>query len=195
VPIHVEPPGADLVLDGKAVSVESGGIAVGPGKHGLAATAPGFQRRVIEIPAERPADYKLELQLSPPPPPVVAQAKPSLFTLRRKAAIATGGVGVVVGVVGVVLGLQAHQADHDAFALCPSASAPCADALKADDLNARGQARARDANIAFGIAGAAVVTAAVLWLTGAPEAQIAGTPVAVVPRVGEVSGLDVSVRF
>jgi PEGA domain-containing protein len=190
VPIHVDPPGADLVLDGKAVSVENGGLAVGPGKHSLAATAPGRQRRVIEILGERPADYQIELQLSPASPPAVAEVKPSLFTLRRKVAIASGGVGVVAGVVGIVLGLQARQADHDAFALCPSPSTPCSGALKAAELNLHGQQRASQANVAFGVAGAGVVAAAVLWMIGAPESRVAVTP-----HAGAVAGLDVAVRF
>ena len=84
-----------------------------------------------------------------------------------------------------------RNADHDASSLCPSPTTPCRDAAQADALNQRGQSRARDANIAFGVAGATAITAAVLWMVGAPESRVA-----VAPRVGaNAAALDLSLRF
>ncbi|HWU89253.1 MAG TPA: PEGA domain-containing protein, partial [Kofleriaceae bacterium] len=131
VPIQVEPAGAELLLGGKPVAIQDGGIPLPPGAHKLVARAPGFQERQIDVPAERGADYKLEVTLervvvvAPPPPPPPA---PSWFTGRRKLALAAGGVGVVAFGAGVVLGLQARRLEDDAYALCPSPSTPCAGA-------------------------------------------------------------------
>jgi hypothetical protein len=188
VPVQVEPAGAELLLGGKRLAIEDGGVELPPGAHTLVVRAPGFQDREIAVPAWRGADYKLAIALErvvPPPP-----RGPGLFTGRRKLALAAGGLGVVAAGAGVVLGLQAKQLEEDAYALCPSPSAPCPDAPEANDLNRRGQGRALGANIAFGVAGGAAIAAAVLWFTGAPESRVAVTP-----RVGAVAGLDLAVRF
>jgi hypothetical protein len=181
VAIRVEPPGAALWLDDKPVAMQDGSLAIPPGAHTLVARAQGFQDRRIEIPAVRAPDYKLEVGLVRVPP---------RFTVRRKIALAVGGVGVIAVAGGVVLGLQSRQLDHDTYALCPSTSVACPDAPKANDLNQRARSCARAANLAYGVAGGAAITAAVLWLTGAPESRVAITP-----QLGAVAGLDLSVRF
>jgi len=132
----------------------------------------------------RAPDYTLEVGLARVLPP------PSRFTDRRKIALVVGGVGLAALAGGVVLGLQSRQLDHDTYALCPSPSAPCADAGKADELNQRARTRALEANIGYGVAGGAAIAAAVLWLTGAPESRVAVTP-----QLGAVAGLDLAVRF
>lgn len=186
VAVRVEPASATLQLDGQPVTVEDGGVGVPPGAHVLVARAPGLGERRIDIPAERPDGYAITVQLTR-----VAKAEPSSrFTPRRKLAIAAGGVGAVVFVGAAVLGTQAKQREDAAFALCPSPTTPCADAAQATDLNKQGQSRALQANIAYGVAAGAVVAAAVLWFTGAPESRVAVTP-----RLGEVAGLDLHVRF
>jgi len=180
VAIRVEPPGAALWFDGKPVAIADGSLAIPPGAHTLVARAQGFQDGRIEIPAVRAPDYKLEVGL----------VRVVRLTNRRKIALVAGGVGLVAVAGGVVLGLQSRQLDHDTYALCPSTSAPCPDASKANDLNQRARSRARTANIAYGAAGGAAIAAAVLWLTGAPESRVAVTP-----QLGAVAGLDVAVRF
>ena len=186
VPVRVQPANAELVLDGAVVAPHDGGIAIARGAHHLVVRATGFRERSADIPAELPADYTVDIALDRVPPP---SASPSLFTTRRKIAIGAGGVAVASLVVGIVLGKQSHDDDHNAFALCPDPAMPCADAAKANDLNKQGRDRATQANIAFGVAGAGAVAAAILWLTGAPER------VSVTPHVGAVAGLDVGVRF
>lgn len=193
VPIRVGPSGATLLLDDKPVAIQDGGIAVPPGAHALVARAQGFHDRRIEIPAERAADYQLAIELAPieatVAPPATASS-PGRFTPRRKIALAAGGAAVVAATTGVVLGLSSQKLDHDTYALCPSPSVPCARAAEANELNQRSLSRARQANIAFGVAGAAAVATAILWLAGAPESQVAVTP-----HVGAVAGLDLAVRF
>lgn len=188
VAIHVEPPGAQLLLDDKPVAVEDGSIAVPPGGHRLVARAQGFDERRIEIPVERPPEYTLDVKLEVK---VVRAAPPAPgWSPRRKIALAVGGVGLVAVSAGIVLGVQSGQLDKDAYALCPSPAIPCSDAREANDLNVRARSRALQANVAYGVAGGAAITAAVLWLTGAPESRVAITP-----QLGAVAGLDVSVRF
>jgi hypothetical protein len=124
---------------------------------------------------------------SPEPP---ASPAPSTFTLRRKLALAAGVVGVAAIGVGIGRGLQAASREDDAYALCASPFTPCPDAPAANHLLERAESRALQANIAFGVAGVAALGAAVLWFTGAPERRVA-----VSPRVGSLTGLDLAVRF
>src|SRR5206468_2704026 len=111
-------------------------------------------------------------------------AAPSRFTGRRKLALAAAGAGVVAAGAGIALGLRAGQLDDDAYALCPSPSSPCSEALEANDLNRRARSRALQANLAYGVAAGAAAAAAILWLTGAPESRVAVTP-----HLGAVAGL------
>jgi hypothetical protein len=67
---------------------------------------------------------------------------------------------------------------------------PCQEAPAANDRNQSARSRALDANIAFAVAGGAAIGAAVLWLTGTPESRVAVTP-----RLGDVAGLDLAVRY
>jgi hypothetical protein len=200
VPIQVEPAGAALALDGRPAALTGGALALAAGAHELIARAPGFQDRKIEIPAERPADYAIEVKLDPvviakaPPPPPPA---PSRFTGRRKLALAAGGVSLAALGAGVVLGLQAKGFDDDAFALCASPAEPCSGAAEATELNERARARALTANVAYSVAGGAAIAAAALWLTGAPERRPGnpGPRVAITPRLGGGAGFDLAVRF
>jgi len=200
VPVRIEPAGAALQLDGRPAAASGGTLALPAGAHSLIARARGFQDRKIEIPAERPDDYAIEAKLDAvvvPPPPPAPPPGPGIFSGRRKLALAAGGVGLAALGAGVYLGLSARGLDSDAYALCASPSEPCEGAAEANDLNERARARARTANIAYGIAGGAAVTAAILWLTGSSERRPAspGPRVSVTPRLGSVAGLDLAVRF
>jgi hypothetical protein len=187
VAVHVEPATADLALDGKPVTPEAGRLPVSPGPHHLTARAPGHQARTVDIPAELPADYQISIALARE----VVEQPVHWFTTRRKFAAGAGVIAIAGVTAGAILGLQAKNADHDAGALCPSPTTPCRDAAKADALNQHGRDRATQANIAFGVAGAGAIAAAVLWMVGAPESHVV-----VAPRVGgNVAALDLSLRF
>jgi len=195
VPARIQPPTAQVLLDGQPAPIEQGELAIPPGEHAIVVRAPGFQERELKVPAERPEGYEVVVELArvvPPPPP---PPPPKLFTGRRKLAVAAAGVGVVALGAGVVMGLQAKGLDDDAYKLCPSPAVACPDALEANDLNSRGRSRALTANIAFGVAGGAAIAAAVLWFTGAPESRSAERRVSVTPRLGGGAGLDLAVRF
>ena len=92
---------------------------------------------------------------------------PSRWTKRRKVALGLGASGLVAVGTGVALSLHAQGLRDDAAALCPSVS--CADASRANDLSERASTGDRNALVAYGVGGAAVAGAVVLWLLGAPE--------------------------
>jgi hypothetical protein len=201
VPIRIArlgavPPGATpapqptVRLDGKPVAIQDGTLRLQPGPHDLEIEASGYQPHAIKVPAEPGPDYQLAIELRPivvPDPPM---------PLRRKLALAAGGIGIAALGTGVVLGLQSRGLADDTLALCEAPAIPCPGALEANDLNRRARQRASQANVAFGVAGGAALAAAILWLTGAPESP---SRVAVTPRLGSqlgaTAGLDLSVRF
>jgi hypothetical protein len=119
---------------------------------------------------------------------------PSAFTGKRKIAVAAAGIGLAAIAGGVVFGMQAKGLEDDAFVLCPDPAVPCADAPEAQDKLDSGRSKAMLANIAYGVGGAAVIGAAVLWFTGAPKAEPARVGVHPTLRPG-YSGVDVTVRF
>lgn len=180
-PVRSEPPTAQLLLDGKPITVEDGGIAVPPGAHTLIGRAAGFQDRSVDIPAERPADFAVVVELAR------IEARPELFSGRRKASLVAAGVGVAAATGGILLRRGAQEAQAAARAAC--ASGTCNATYAENDRLA--QSRRFDAGIAFAVSGFAVFTAAVLWITES-DAQVA-----VAPRVGTGAGtgLDVAVRF
>ncbi|HEX3763417.1 MAG TPA: PEGA domain-containing protein [Kofleriaceae bacterium] len=191
VAIRVAPLRAQLALDGKPIEIDHGGIAVPPGAHVLVVRAAGYHERRVDIAAARAADYELAVELDRDAPP----ALPSTSSLsgRRKAALAIGAAAPLAGVLGLALGLESSRLDSEAFELCPSPSTPCDSARTADQVNQRARSRALQADLAFGVAGAAAITAAILWFTGAPAPRVTVTPRAD-PHAGS-AGLDLAVRF
>jgi hypothetical protein len=191
-PVRIEPATATVLVDDKPAVIQDGGIALPAGAKEVSAQAPGYDSLKLALAAGRdpgePLDLVLSVYVKPKPAPPNGP-----WTRRRKIALGVGGLGVAALAGGIVFGLQARQADKDAFALCPSPTTPCASAAAADDLNARGRSRALTANVAFGVASAAAVTAAILWFTGKPESP--ESPVAVSARFDHGAGIDVAVRF
>ena len=190
VPIRVEPPSAELRLDGTPITVQDGGIELPPGAHVLVARASGFHERSIEIPAARGANYMLAVQLARIQVPMVVPPVRDRWPLRRKLALVVGGAGAVAMAPGVVLGLRARQLEDRGNDLCRSTPTSCSNAQQATDLNLQARSRALQANIAYGITGVAAIAAAILWLTGTPESRHAVTP-----RLSGGAGFDLSGRF
>lgn len=98
-----------------------------------------------------------------------ANEAPSAFTPRRKLALATAGVAVVALAGGLWLGNEAQRLESEAALLCPDPGAACPNGVQASERSERAGSRALFANVAYGVAGAAAITAAALWLTGAPS--------------------------
>ena len=97
VPLRVEPPGAELFLDGRPIAIEDGGITVPAGAHVLVVRAPGFADRRIEIPATRGPDYSL------------AVAPSRADRGYRNLALLAGGAALVSVGAGALLGLPKGQ--------------------------------------------------------------------------------------
>ena len=118
-----------------------------------------------------------------------------MFTTRRKIAIGVGGASVVAVAAAAVLGESSRTKTNDAFKLCPDPAMPCTRADQANALIQSSHSRSQEANLAFGVAAGAAITAGVLWFTGAPDEQ-SPRHVSVVPRVmpGE-TGLAVAGKF
>ena len=98
----------------------------------------------------------------------------------RKVAIGLGGVSVVSLATAAALGVVAKWEQSDASRLCPVAGRPCTHSAEANVLVRAGNRWALDANVAWGIAGAAALASGVMWLIGAPS-ETTGTQISVVP--------------
>lgn len=193
----------DAALWNRAAPVDGGVYTIG-------GRAPGHEEwtTTVEVGAagdkasiEVPRFKQLRALVESPTPPAGAgegggddRGSPGIFTTKRKIALAVAGVGVAAIAGGVMFGTQAKGLEDDAFALCPEPGTPCADAPAAQDKIDQGQSKALLANIAYGVGGAAVIGAAVLWFTGAPPAEPARVGVRPTLRPG-YSGVDVTVRF
>ena len=177
-----------LPIDGGTYTIEAHapglvtwkGSAVVPDEHGqISVDVPALvvDPHAHATPAPAPT--------SPSPPP-----ESSSWTGKRKVGVAMAGVAVLAGIGGVIFGEMANSKLADADAQCdPQRICPSAAALKAaNDDHSAATARALDANIAFGVAGAAAITAGILWLTGAPERQSVAVGVAHGSAVLTLSG-------
>lgn len=191
-------------------------IPVDNGEHVVAGKAPGHEswstkisvgsldKKSVEVPK-----FKVLADLAPKPPTphvgtetravVPPREEPSAFTSRRKIALGIGIGGVAVAGVAAFFGASANGLRDDALARCPATSCTPDDAIAAQDLNDRARDRALYANISFGVAGAAVVGAAVLWFTGGPEHPprdaTNASRVSIAPMTGGISGISISGGF
>ena len=146
----------------------------------------------IEIPVLEPL-----VVARPPPPP---QARPSApprdpggaersaeLAARRHgrhvAALLIGGVALGAGGGGTWFGLQARTKYNDAKALCDGAikSCPPGQVSRAQSQVDAARRSALYSNIGFGVAGAAAITAVIVWVT-APSLETG--PLAIAPSVG-----------
>jgi len=193
--------GGDYVIAGRAPGHEAWQTTAHVPAEGakLSVEVPRFKELGKLIPPPTPpANQAASAQLAPPPPSPAEQDAPAaatgLFTARRKVGLAAAGAGALVAVAGAVLGQSAKQKQHDAFQLCPEPAMPCAQADQSNALISASHTRALEANLAFGVAAAAVITAGVLWFTGAPTAEPARLGVAPVAAPGQ-AGLQVVGRF
>ncbi len=103
------------------------------------------------------------------PEPEGAAPRPRIFTTKRKVAVAVGAVGLASIAAGVTFGVQAASSEGDAAAICPNDA--CDRAAEANAILSRGQTRATYANVAYGVGGAALAAATILWLTGGSTAS------------------------
>lgn len=103
-------------------------------------------------------------------PPIVPQPEPqpSRMAPQRTIALVTGGLGVAGLVLGTVFVVNARSKYDDSLAGCPVDNNRCTP----EGTSLRDDARRNGniATVAYGVAGAAIITAVVLWVT-APKAE------------------------
>jgi len=193
------------VLWNRAIPVDGGEYTIGGQAPGhevwqtIVTIAPEKGKHTVDVPKFKQVDALMvpaPNQTKPQPEGEVQEDEliepPSALTPRRKIALGVAGGAVIAGGAGLLLGLQAKGYEQDAADLCPTTN--CADAAAANALVDKAEQRALFANVAYGVGAAALVGAAVLWFTGAPDEAPAEH--ALVPRVGPDSvALDVLVRF
>jgi tetratricopeptide (TPR) repeat protein len=169
--LHVltDPPGAEVLVDGAPAGRSPVDAAFRPGPHAITATAPGRQaaRRDVVLLPQRSLEVRLDLEALPPAALAATPPAPPLEATRPAPApepaeqkswlgpIIAGSVGVVAAGAGVVMGLQARNAQN---ALLAGGN----DRAQADALQSRARSDATTANVLYGVAGAAVLTGGVL---------------------------------
>jgi hypothetical protein len=141
-----------------------------------------------------PEPERAALPPLPPPPPIPEVSErsnqgrePSPWTGTRKAAAwtAAGGAAVLVaaGVVGTLGARDRNRAIASQITLPDGSKGPVTNEAAASLVRAAG-AKARAANVLFGVGGAALATGAVLYLAGGPRNAARG----VSPVVGWAGG-------
>jgi hypothetical protein len=162
--------GGSYVIAGRAPGHEEWSTTVVVPTEGgkTSVEVPKFKEMIkLVVPAAEPAPGA---GIGTAPAPSGADVAPSTFTTRRKVALGVAGLGLGAAGLGIVMGVQARAKDRAAKDLCPDPAIECANADEANALASAGQSRALVANISFGIAGAALIGAGVLWFTGKPAA-------------------------
>lgn len=145
--------------------------------------------------------HKVNARPRQPSGAAAAEEEPSRWTGRRKVAAGVAVAGLGAAVAGFVFARQAQGFEDDAYALCPSSQQGCAESDRAEALLDRGHTRSLLSGVSYGVAAAAVVGAAVLWLTGAPSDEDSSEVARVRPRVGPgsmggaVAGVELWGRF
>jgi hypothetical protein len=175
-------PGTSIAIDGRDVTaIADIEIPVDPGKHVLAASAPGrtpwtsafeIERDSSRVPIDVPALAVAPVAVvTPPPPPIIVVTVPPPLPPRANwhtPAIAIGAAGLVVAGVGLYFGHRASSDWNASRSLCPG------DICNADGktLVDSAQSAALKSDILVGIGAAGLATAAFLWLAGPTEHRV-----------------------
>jgi hypothetical protein len=194
VPAPARVDGLQVTRNGQLVLRASWSLAVpvDGGAYRVVASAPGRRDWTASVAV---ADASARLVVTVPELPPLADGGPataaSAWTRRRELAVGTAALAVAGVVTGGVLGVQSRDRERDAEALC-TPGVPCIDGARAQALEDSAHSRAIGADVAFGLAGAAALATAALWLTGAPESRA----VAVVPTITSgVASIAIHGRF
>jgi hypothetical protein len=191
------------------------GVPIDTGAYEISGQAPGHepwstrvqingegQRASVEVPRfKQLADMtKAVAKLDPPKTAAPEQtedegsdqpAAPHTFTTLRYAAVTSAAVGVIGVAGGIVFGLKARDYQHQSDAICPDAT--CSDPHGLD-LNSNARSNLLTSEILFGVGGAAIAGAAVMWFVGAPH--VTSERVSLVPSLtASHAGLAVIGQF
>jgi hypothetical protein len=176
--------GGDHVVAGKAPGHESWSTTV--------TLKPEADKQAVEVPRFK-ALPQIVNKVHDAQRAQAAAVMPELspFTPRRQLAIGVAAGGAAIGIVSVVLGAGAQSLRDEAVSTCPPSACSPENARSAQDKNDQAHSRAMIANVGFGVAGLAIATGAVLWLTGRPESS----RLAIAPQLGPTTGLAVGGSF
>jgi hypothetical protein len=176
----------DVVVD---TALWNTGVPVDAGRYKISGEAPGHeawstvidvreerQHASVEVPRFKPL-RELSKVVVPEVKPAATPAQPdadepaetdtpSRFTTLRKLSVASAVVGAGGIGAGVYFGLTAKSLAKQSDAICPGHVCGDAHAL---DLNHQAQRDALASEVLFGVGGAAVAGAVVLWVVGAPS--------------------------
>jgi hypothetical protein len=208
-----ENPPAGLVVARDGVPIDAGALGVAlyvdPGAHAITASAPGFEAftRTVTL-AEGKAETLAIPTLAAVPvrataPPRVpneghAETSPPervISPTRKYVALAVGAAGVASIGVGLLFGAKANSAYHDAKTLCgPNLVCSTDDYAQGQQLIRDTRSNATISTVLVAAGGAAIATAAVVFLTGRrPRERATAQLVPVTYDRG--SGLAVTGRF
>jgi hypothetical protein len=190
--------GLVIKRDGQAVdsALWNQGVPVDVGSYMVSGEAPGHEpwstrvdvrsdgvKSSVEVPRFKQLREQLAPKVATPTPvaeqhdqPEVEPGVPSRFTTLRKVSIGTAVLGLVAVAGGVRFGLQAKDLDRQSNAICPGMV--CGDPHGLS-LNQSAQHDALASEVLFGVGGAAVAGAVVMWFVGSPAHTI------VVPTGGD----------
>lgn len=190
--------GGDYVIGGRAPGHEEWSTTMHVADEGgrVSVDVPKFKEATKMVEPVKEPEPQPEAQPVDEPEPLmtdVSAEPPRKFTTRRKLALGAGVVGIGGVALGAIFGSQMKGRRQDALDVCPGN--PCARADEANVIREDAESLAMKANISLGVGAVAIVGAAVLWLTGAPEtAEPSRTTLAPTLTPG-YAGLDVAVRF
>jgi hypothetical protein len=175
-------PGIVVRVDGRALGRPAWGVAapVDPGAHEVVAEAPGRQPFRVAV-SVGPAASRVVVVSGLRP----LAAPPRGTSPRRIAAYAAGGTGVALLGVSTYLGVRAITKAAAADERC--ATSACRD-REAVRLNDDAKTSADFATAGFVVGGAALATAAVLWLWPADARARGGQAIRVSPTAGPRAG-------
>jgi len=188
-------------------------LPVDPGTTTITAEAPGRQawrktvaieagvpRRLVEVPrlavvpvapVARVAGPSAAPPPPPPPPPRLVLPPPRTWTAARAISVTLAVAGAGALGTGIYFGVHASNLSDRSNARCPGAACSDPEGLR---LNDQARTAATRANALYIAGGAALATAAVLWLAGAPG-EVAVVPVAASAPAGSHLGLAMTGRF
>jgi hypothetical protein len=187
-------------------------LPVDPGRTTITAEAPGRQpwrttvaieagvpRRLVEVPRLAPVEPVAPEAAAPwPPPRPELLPQPAAPPPPRGTWTATRAISAVLAVAGagalgtgIYFGVRANDLADRADARCPGTACDDPEGLR---LNDQARTAASRANVLYIAGGAAVATAAVLWLVGGPR-EVAVVPVAASSPAGGRVGFVMTGRF
>jgi hypothetical protein len=111
VPIAVNVPGAEVLIGDQAVPRESDALALPAGAVTLAVRARGYRTSTVEVPAVRPDDYRIDVELALAAAPLTVKGAP------RGAVVTIDGR--VAGTVPLAEPIEIEQGDHTVEVTAP----------------------------------------------------------------------------